>query len=79
MAKSKTSKVAKAEPEKKVDFKAGKSTYKVLERYAQLPNLSAVFRAMSADGWKRADIAKSTGALYQHVRNVLTQPVKRPS
>jgi hypothetical protein len=82
MAKAKTKQTQasaeKAAP-KKVPFKAGKSTYQVLEQYSQLPSISAVFRAMASDGYKRAEIAKSTGAIYQHVRNVLTAPVKKTS
>jgi hypothetical protein len=77
MAKSTSKTKAKTTEQKKVPFKAGKSTYTVLEQYSQLPTISAVIRAMAADNWKRADIAKSTGCLYQHVRNVLVAPVKK--
>jgi len=80
MAKTKkTTKTVTATEPKKVPFKAGKSTYTVLEQYAQLPTISAVIRAMAADDYKRADIARSTGCLYQHVRNVLVAPIKKPS
>ena len=80
MPKTKTAKTTKTAPvDKKVPFKAGKSTYQVLEKYSQLPSISAVIRAMAADGYARAEIARSTGCLYQHVRNVLVQPLKKSS
>lgn len=43
-----------------------------------LPTKSAKIRRMNADGYTRAQISKHLGILYQHVRNVLTQIVKRP-
>jgi hypothetical protein len=59
-----------------VEFKAGKSTYQVPTKYKDMPSFSSVMRSMESDGYTRADIAKMTGARYQHVRNVLNQPVK---
>jgi len=37
---------------------------------------SAVIRFLSGKGWERGRIAKFMGIKYQHVRNVLTQPLK---
>lgn len=44
----------------------------------ELGTKSAVIRELSAQGYKRADIAKMLNIRYQHVRNVLTQPLKKP-
>lgn len=38
---------------------------------------SAVIRFLSAQGYKRVEIAKMMEIRYQHVRNVLTQPLKK--
>jgi DNA invertase Pin-like site-specific DNA recombinase len=38
---------------------------------------SEAIRTFAAQGHSRADIARSMGILYQHVRNVLTAPVKK--
>lgn len=43
---------------------------------AQFKTKSGLIRYLDSQGYKRADIAKALGLLYQHVRNVLTQPVK---
>lgn len=45
---------------------------------ANLPTKSAKIRALSAGGYKRAEIATFLGLRYQHVRNVLLQKVTRP-
>ena len=37
---------------------------------------SALIRQLSSEGKSRSDIAKMMGIRYQHVRNVLTAPVK---
>lgn len=37
---------------------------------------SAVIRYLASKGYKRADIARYMNIRYQHVRNVLTQPLK---
>lgn len=47
---------------------------KLLEEHK---TVSAVIRFLDAAGIKRGDIAKITGKRYQHVRNVLTQPLKK--
>jgi hypothetical protein len=38
---------------------------------------SAVIRHLTSLGKSRSDIAKFMGIRYQHVRNVLTQPLKQ--
>jgi hypothetical protein len=43
-----------------------------------LPSKSARIRYLDSLGYRRAVIAKHLNILYQHVRNVLTQVVKRP-
>ncbi len=43
-----------------------------------LPTKSAKIRHMNSLGFRRAQIANHLGIIYQHVRNVLTQEVKRP-
>ncbi len=40
-------------------------------------NKSKAIRAMSAEGLTRSEIAKRLGIRYQHVNNVLHQPLKR--
>jgi len=35
-------------------------------------------RALAADGWETGVIAAYLGKIYQHVRNVLSKPLKRP-
>lgn len=43
----------------------------------ELGTKSAVIRSLAAQGYKRAEIAKMMNIRYQHVRNVLTQPLKK--
>ena len=50
-----------------------------LAKYSGLTTKSAKIRAMFGDGMTRSQIAKALNIRYQHVRNVLTQPVKRPA
>jgi predicted ArsR family transcriptional regulator len=38
---------------------------------------SAVIRYLASQGVSRGDISRILGIRYQHVRNVLTQPLKR--
>ena len=40
---------------------------------------SSKIRALNSKGHKRADIARFLDIRYQHVRNVLTQPLKKTS
>jgi hypothetical protein len=49
-----------------------------LSQYEQLSTKSAKIRKMAADGHKTADIARALGIRYQHARNVLADPLKRP-
>lgn len=44
---------------------------------AGLPTTSAKIRALAEKKFKRADIARFLGIRYQHVRNVLNQPLAR--
>ena len=46
----------------------------LLEQYG---TKSAVIRYLDSKGWSRGAIAKFMGIRYQHVRNVLTQELKR--
>jgi hypothetical protein len=39
--------------------------------------VSKTIRALSAEGYTTGQIAKLLGKRYQHVRNVLTEPVKK--
>jgi predicted GTPase len=41
-------------------------------------NKSTTIRALSAKGYARGQIAKVMNIRYQHVRNVMITPVKRP-
>lgn len=43
-----------------------------------LKNKSQVIRYLSGDGYAPAAIARFLNIRYQHVRNVLNQPLKRP-
>ena len=47
------------------------------ELIAEHGNKSNAIRAMSAAGKTKGEIAKALGLRYQHVRNVLSQPLKR--
>ena len=40
-------------------------------------NVSSVIRHLSSLGYTRGQIASMTGKRYQHVRNVLTEPLKK--
>ena len=39
--------------------------------------VSAIIRSLTADGWSRWEIHKVTKIRYQHVRNVLEQPLAK--
>lgn len=39
--------------------------------------VSGVIRFLNSEGLTRGEITKVTGKRYQHVRNVLTQPLKK--
>lgn len=60
-----------------VEYKTKAHTYHVLPKYSGLSSVSAVIRAMTADGFSRGEIAKSTRIRYQHVRNVLITPLSK--
>lgn len=65
MAKTATVKVAK-------DYTAEQTA-----AMANLKTKSAQIRFLIAEGWSRSEIATKLGILYQHVRNVELQPLKR--
>ncbi len=56
----------------------GDRVYRLPEDYAGRP-ISECIRALSAEGWRRAEISKVTGILYQHVRNVLESSDRGPA
>lgn len=43
----------------------------------RLGTKSATIRYLTAEGWIRSRIANAMNIRYQHVRNVLTQPMKK--
>lgn len=47
------------------------------QKIAELQTTSAKIRYLTSLGWKRGAIAKKLGILYQHVRNVQLQPLKK--
>lgn len=49
------------------------------ELIKQFGNKSRAIRSLSADGYSRSQIANALKIRYQHVRNVLMQPVKKSS
>ncbi len=58
-----------------VTIKTKTNSYQVPEKYGELPSVSAVIRAMLADGFDRWQVHKVTGIRYQHVRNVDITPL----
>ncbi len=42
-----------------------------------ITSVSGKIRFLSSQGMTRGEIAKKLGKRYQHVRNVLTQPLKK--
>ncbi len=58
-----------------VEVRTKTKVYQVPKKYAELPSISAIIRAMAKDGYTRWGIHKQTGILYQHVRNVLITPL----
>ncbi len=51
------------------------SEYQIPKELKDL-SISQIIRALTSDGWSRAQISKVTGIRYQHVRNVLLNPIK---
>lgn len=51
---------------------------KVPAKYDHLTTKSGKIRAMSADGMSRGEISRALNIRYQHVRNVLVTPLKKP-
>lgn len=54
-----------------------KLTAEQQKAYDELKTTSARIRYLDAEGFSRGQIAKHTGKIYQHVRNVLITPLKR--
>jgi hypothetical protein len=44
---------------------------------AELPTTSARIRYLHANGMSKGDISRALNIRYQHVRNVLLQPLKK--
>jgi transposase-like protein len=53
------------------------TTYNLDRLMEQHKTKSAVIRYLAGQGMSRGDIARFMGIRYQHVRNVLTQPLKK--
>src|SRR5688572_28371135 len=49
------------------------------ELFAKFGTKSAVIRFLHDQGYKKGQIAKFLGIIYQHVYNVLAKPLKRPA
>lgn len=45
----------------------------------QYGNKSGAIRGLTAEGYLRSEVAKLLNIKYQHVRNVLITPIKRPA
>ncbi len=50
--------------------------YEIPSQHANLPSVSAMIRAMIADGWTKYQISKVCGIRYQMVRNILLNAPK---
>jgi len=50
-----------------------------LNKLNELKSKSSTIRYLTAEGWTRTRISKSMGILYQHVRNVQLQQLKKTS
>jgi TRAP-type uncharacterized transport system substrate-binding protein len=68
-----TAAAVEATETKKVEF--NQATYDKL--LGDHKTVSGVIRHLASTGMSRGDIAKTTGKRYQHVRNVLVQPLKK--
>lgn len=54
------------------------NTYQFPKKYVTPgASVSSIIRAMTADGWSKANIAKTCNLRYQHVRNVLMEPTAK--
>lgn len=82
MAKAQTKNVTAATNEAPAQSgrKTVEITDKLLADYATFngQNKSTTIRGLAAMGYDRGQIAKVMNIRYQHVRNVLITPVKRP-
>ena len=57
-------------------FSTPNHTYAIPIKHTKLSTVSSIIRAMAKDGLSTAKISRTTGIRYQHVRNVLTVPLK---
>lgn len=75
MTKQSTKKAAKIKTESDVNPITADG-YDLVELYEKYKTKSATIRFLAGLGYERKHIAKFMGILYQHVRNVLTTPLK---
>ncbi len=68
--------MAKKSTVKKVDTRASDnmSSDELIKLHG---SKSAAIRALAAENYKTAEIARKLGVIYQHARNVLNRPLKR--
>lgn len=62
---------------KKVTVTVTEQTVVIPDEVNSLTTKSAKIRALAAMNWSRGQISKALGLRYQHVRNVLTTPLKK--
>lgn len=48
------------------------------KKLGSLKTVSAMIRYLDSEGFSKSEIANITGKRYQHVRNVLITPIKKP-
>lgn len=63
---------------KKEDLTPLESAVAMYQNFEPETSKSQMIREMHAAGHSKADIAKAMDVRYQHVRNVLITPLKRP-
>lgn len=78
MSKNKATEVKTTETEVPATVTAGVQPIDMVAALTEHKTVSGVIRYLDSQGHKRGTIAKMTGKRYQHVRNVLTQPLKKP-
>lgn len=61
----------------KANKKANVETNSIDAQLAEITTVSGQIRFLASQGMSRGDIAKKLNKRYQHVRNVLTQPLKK--
>lgn len=68
---------AKQEPKEPKEQEAMSRAKQAQDLYKEYGTKSATIRHLAELGWSRSEIAKAMDIRYQHVRNVLIQPLKR--